>query len=214
MTNASAAGSTGPPDKKSLATRAALVELAAEMFAHNGYLETSIRDIAREGGFSTGAIYGHFRNKADLLVAAIAKRTAEELDGRLAQLGEDPDYEEVMQWLAHKKADRRALRALLVLGATAAQTDVETRDELRAQQLKHIGTWVDAYATHREEICLDPAIDTHTLVLHTWALELGLGVLEAMGIEPESTDQWAEVTRRTAEAVRRPSARRRRGRRT
>lgn len=214
MTNASAAGSSGPPDKKSVATRAALVELAAEMFARNGYIETSIRDIARHGGVSTGAIYGHFRNKADLLVAAIAKRTAEELDDRWAQLGEDPDYEDVIQLLAHEKAERRALRALLVLGAAAAQTDVETRDELRAQQLEYIGSWVDAYAAHQQEICLDPAIDTHTLVLHTWALELGLGVLEAIGIEPDSTDQWAEITRRTAEAVRRPSARRRRMRRT
>ena len=64
---------------KAVATRAALVELAAEMFANRGYLQTSIRDIAREASLTTGAIYGHFRNKAELLAEAISSRTETDL---------------------------------------------------------------------------------------------------------------------------------------
>ena len=60
---------------KAIATRAALVELAARLFATRGYLQTSIRDIARDANLTTGAIYGHFRNKADLLAEAISSRT-------------------------------------------------------------------------------------------------------------------------------------------
>src|SRR4051794_33672175 len=76
---------------RSQATRAALVELAAELFAEQGYIQTSIRDIARRASMTSGAIYGQFRNKADLLVEAISTRTAQELEGR-AQLGTDPDH--------------------------------------------------------------------------------------------------------------------------
>src|ERR1051326_8237526 len=78
--------------EKALATRAALIELAAELFAEMGYVQTSIRDIAR-GELTSGAIYGHFRNKADLLAEAISKRTAEELEAQssVLLLGE-PDY--------------------------------------------------------------------------------------------------------------------------
>ena len=62
------------------ATRAALVELASELFAEQGYIQTSIRDIARRAGVTSGALYGHFRNKADLLAEAINGRIADELE--------------------------------------------------------------------------------------------------------------------------------------
>ena len=53
------------------ATRSAIVQLAGELFAERGYIETSIRDISRHASVTTGAIYGHFRGKAELLAEAI-----------------------------------------------------------------------------------------------------------------------------------------------
>ena len=72
------------------ATRAALVELAAELFAERGYVQTSIRDITRRGEVTSGAIYGHFRNKADLLAEAIRVRTEEELESQSADRARKP----------------------------------------------------------------------------------------------------------------------------
>ena len=54
------------------ATRAALVELAGHLFAERGYIQTSVRDIARQARCTSGAIYGHFRNKADLLAEVVS----------------------------------------------------------------------------------------------------------------------------------------------
>src|ERR1700679_1029734 len=71
---------SGRGTEKARATRIALIELAADLFSERGYIDTSIRDIARCAGVTTGAIYGHFRNKADLLAEAINTRTAEELE--------------------------------------------------------------------------------------------------------------------------------------
>ena len=42
---------------RSEATRSALIDLAVELFSTRGYAETSMRDIAREGPVSMGAIY-------------------------------------------------------------------------------------------------------------------------------------------------------------
>src|SRR5437660_12748899 len=56
---------------KALATRARLVELAGEVFATEGYAAASVRDIARRSGLSSGAIYGTFKGKAELLAAAV-----------------------------------------------------------------------------------------------------------------------------------------------
>src|SRR5947209_2741738 len=61
------------------ATRAALLDVATELFSTRGYVETSMRDIAREGPVSMGAIYLHFKNKADLLVEALERKIDEDL---------------------------------------------------------------------------------------------------------------------------------------
>ena len=64
---------TAPLTQKARTTRAALVRSAYDAFIEQGYGAVSVRDLARRTEVTSGAIYGHFRNKADLLVAAIAE---------------------------------------------------------------------------------------------------------------------------------------------
>jgi AcrR family transcriptional regulator len=45
------------------------------VFARKGYAGTKIQDIVREAGLSTGAIYGRFGSKNDLLREAVVRRT-------------------------------------------------------------------------------------------------------------------------------------------
>ena len=190
--------------EKALATRAALVELAADLFAEQGYVQTSIRDIARRGSLTSGAIYGHFRNKADLLVEAINNRTAEELESQAIGLGPDPDYIETLTRLAKDYPKRRRLRALIVQGAAAAQTDEETRERLREEQLGHIDAWIAGYEANRERQGIHESVDLQAAVLDTWAVELGLGVLEGVGIEPRSKRGWADAHNRFARSLQLP----------
>ena len=69
------------------------MELAGELLAERGYMQTSIRDIARHASVTSGAIYGHFRNKAELLAEVINTRTAVELEAETMGRGE-VDYVE------------------------------------------------------------------------------------------------------------------------
>jgi hypothetical protein len=119
-------------------------------------------------------------------------------------LGDDVDHVETLTRLARQIPKRRRLRALIVQGAAAAQTDEETRRSLRDEQLSHIGAWVAGYETNRERLGIDPSVDIETAVLYTWATELGLGVLEGMGIEPRSAKAWSEVQNRVARSLRLP----------
>jgi AcrR family transcriptional regulator len=194
----------GRSAERALATRAALVELAAELFAEQGYLQTSIRDVARRGSLTTGAIYGHFRNKADLLVEAINARVSEELEAQSMGLGDDPDHIETLTRLAKDFPKRRRLRALIVQGAAAAHTDEETRRGLRDEQLSHINSWIEGYELNREKLGIDPAVDMQAAVVYTWAVEVGLGVLEAVGIEPKSRKGWADIHNRMARGLQLP----------
>jgi AcrR family transcriptional regulator len=59
-----------PPRKQMLAA-------AIDCFARHGYQGTSIDRIAREVGVTKGALYYHFRDKEDLLFAAVTERVGE-----------------------------------------------------------------------------------------------------------------------------------------
>lgn len=194
--------SRGRGAEKAKATRATLIEVAADLFAERGYVESSVRDIARRSELSAGAIYGHFRGKADLLAEAISVRTAAELEAQSLDVDGDADHVETLTRLARAYAERRRLRALIVQGAAAAQTDEETRDRLREEQVAHLDAWLEAYERERDRMEIHPSVDMQAALLYTWAAELGLGVLESLGIEPQSADGWADVQNRLARALR------------
>lgn len=48
-------------------TQKAIVTVAAELFAHNGFGATSLDDIAERLGATKGALYYHIKNKEDIL---------------------------------------------------------------------------------------------------------------------------------------------------
>ena len=189
------------PSPKAVATRTALVELAAQLFATRGYLQTSIRDIASEADLTTGAIYGHFRNKADLLAAAISARTRTDLETSWRVPRGPRRHVEVLRRLTFRYPERRELRALILQGAAAALTDDETRQRLRDEQRAHLQVWIDGYTANRAELEIDGSVDIGDAVLYTWAAEVGLGVLEALGIEPRTKKGWADMAARFARSL-------------
>ena len=60
-------------------TRQQILEVAAELFAEQGYAGTSVRDIAKELGIANPSIYYHFKSKADVLLELLTEplRTVE-----------------------------------------------------------------------------------------------------------------------------------------
>ena len=65
-------------------TRRKILEVALDVFAEKGYSRTSLREIARRAGFTRGAVYWHFKNKADVFMAL-----AEYVEGDSASVFED-----------------------------------------------------------------------------------------------------------------------------
>ncbi|MGB4778598.1 TetR/AcrR family transcriptional regulator [Microbacterium sp.] len=64
------------------ARREEIIDAAVRCVLRDGYRGVSIASVIQESGLSAGAIYGHFVNKQELLVA-VAERV---LDGRVADL--------------------------------------------------------------------------------------------------------------------------------
>lgn len=61
----------GPNKKRAEATRRELVASARDLFLHDGYAATSPNDIAVACGMTKGALYHHFRSKAEVLDAVV-----------------------------------------------------------------------------------------------------------------------------------------------
>ena len=186
-----------PPTAKARATRAALVRSAGELFAGSGYGAVSIRDVARGNDVTTGAIYGHFRNKADLLAAAIADRIETDLEEpHYGQIGL-PDY---LARQARAYRSRAGLRALLVEGAHAAHIDEDAQRTIGDVLEAKLAEWRAIYRTLQDDGAF-AGVDMDTLVTMLWAMEVGLGILEAADVDLPKPGAWSSTVRRLLEAI-------------
>lgn len=61
-------------DATKAARRAQIIEAAISCFLEKGYTNTSMSDIIKASGLSSGSIYSHFSGKEDILVSAINER--------------------------------------------------------------------------------------------------------------------------------------------
>ena len=58
--------------KRAVETREKLLKSALELYTEKGYHSTTVDEIAKNAGLSTGVAYRYFKNKKDLLLAAIS----------------------------------------------------------------------------------------------------------------------------------------------
>lgn len=70
------------------ATRDKIQAAAISLFTRKGFATTSVQDIARAAGISTGLMYRHYRTKEDLF-AAIVTMAADGLDAVIDTFGSD-----------------------------------------------------------------------------------------------------------------------------
>jgi AcrR family transcriptional regulator len=183
------------PSLKALATRQRLIEAAVRLFAENGYEQTSVRDLGHALGMTTGAIYRHFRNKAELLAAAVASAIGEQVERRpsLAALS---TYREGAADLMAGHPDQAALRALLLDSAAAAKADPAVRERLRDVQVERIAAWASVAWRDQQAGVLDAEVSAETLVKLLWALEFGLVIFDVFGMAPPDPQETGVVVSR------------------
>jgi AcrR family transcriptional regulator len=190
---------------KGEATRARLIELAADIFADEGYAAASIRDIAHRSGLSSGAIYGTFRGKADLLAEVVDAALASDVD-TLPTAVQQLTLPEIDAYQYEHAAERTRLRALLLEAAAAARADGDIRDRLRETMLPRIDMATEAHEEWRDRAGVDPSIDMRALVTLIWSADLGLSVLDALGVDLPDVGAWSDLMRRLLHSLEAPDA--------
>ncbi|PKO62122.1 MAG: TetR family transcriptional regulator [Betaproteobacteria bacterium HGW-Betaproteobacteria-18] len=171
-----------------LATRHQLLDAAERVFSDQGVSRTSLQDIAQAAGTTRGAIYWHFKNKADLFNAMMLRITLP-MEEALHLIGHDPAQDPLeelqralLDVLRKIATDERTRRVFEV-----ATLKVEYVDELLAVKQRQLQTQEavtqhiqsslrDAYARRARDLTVPLAIAAqglHALVvglIHTWLL--------------------------------------------
>jgi TetR/AcrR family acrAB operon transcriptional repressor len=160
---------------EALATRESLLDAAEHLFQARGVSRTSLNDIATEAGTTRGAIYWHFKDKADLFnammervtmplecsLASSAQATADPLHalrdamlGALRQTANDEQTRRVFEVATHKVEYVPEMQAV-------RDRHLRVRNECMTMTQEALGQ-----AVKRERIELAMPLSTAALGLH------------------------------------------------
>lgn len=191
--------------------RAQLLDAAVRVFARQGYSGAKILDIVREAGLSTGAVYGRFRSKEELLHEAVVAGTR-----HAAHAGPRvPDR--VADLIARGAAvhDRRlsndeAVRLEAYVAARREPAVAAALDEARAHWRRAVQPLVAA-ATADGTVAAD--LDPEAVLFFVRTLHLGLLLQRGAGAEAPDPARWEQLIARVVasfgDGAARPAADRR-----
>lgn len=95
-------------------TRQAVLESALDVFSDKGYAKATFDEIAARAGFTKGAVYWYFRNKADLVAALIIEYTHSKYEEIVSELPKGDTLDDLLeyfvQWAAAGAKDLRFSR--------------------------------------------------------------------------------------------------------
>jgi AcrR family transcriptional regulator len=167
-----------------------LLDAAAQVFASKGYYGTKILDIVKAAGLSSGAVYGRFASKDELLMEAILRRVemnpiARRFDGKTVAQGLVEasraegalDDVEAMQLEAYIAARRQP---------NIAEAITENRRRWRTTIVEPVIQRVIA------EGSASPDADFESILYFLETLQLGLLVQRGAGQAVPDNDAWEQ----------------------
>ena len=80
--------------------REAILRAATSVFAHNGYFNSKVADIARAAGVADGTVYLYFKSKEDILHSIFDRSVEEALDAARKQIESVSDPKEKLRQIA------------------------------------------------------------------------------------------------------------------
>lgn len=184
-------------------TRDRLLVAAAEVFAEKGYDRAGVQEIARRAGFTTGAIYGRFRGKADLLLAAIAAQSHDEFEELFAERRFEGQAADIIATLgSHLVTDEFDNgQALLLEAMVAARREPELASMLNELMQERCEEMTALIEEGKRAGSIDPALDSFSMVRFCHAVGLGFLLFGALGLERPEPGPWDTLIHRLLGAV-------------
>jgi AcrR family transcriptional regulator len=185
-----------------------VVEAAAAVFAEAGFDGARVSRIAEVAGLSSGAIYNHYRSKAELLAAAVEAYATQELNDVLAADGDPPAgiLDLITRQGVALQHKARPAAALLPEAILAAQRDPEVAALLGRDVAAREAFFSDLVRLAQSSG--EATDDVSAEVVARFCLMLGLGSLlvRAMDLPATDDDDWSSFITRLVDGFRRTEA--------
>ena len=144
------------------ARRAQIIEAAIDCFLERGYINTSMSDIIKASGLSSGSIYSHFSGKEDILIGAINERlnNVKELYAALPEGAGPQDILEVIytnQMVNENFSAMLRIRLESLHAPEIAKATADTIPLLQSIIIKALTPWAVKQLSVLHEINPDPA---------------------------------------------------------
>lgn len=169
-----------------------LLDAAIRVFARHGFAGTKIMDIVREAGLSTGAVYGRFASKEDLLREAVVSRTRVTFQ----QPGETGRVADLIARRATSTAgeltDDEAVRLEAYITARREPEIASALAEAQQQWRVALQPVIDAAIADGS---VGPDIDPDAVVYLVSTLRMGLLVQRAAGFPSPDDHAWDQLIR-------------------
>jgi len=183
--------------------RAKLIAAAGQVFAEKGYDGAGVAEIARRAGYTTGAIYGRFTGKAELLLAAIEARSNSELETLFNEHRFEGKVTDILTTVgAHLVTDEMGNESALLLEAfVAARRDPEVRHLLQRALEWRGDRLADLVAEAQATGAIDPALDAEAVVRFCHAVGFGFLLLRAAAIDLPAEGPWQDLIARLVDSL-------------
>lgn len=149
-------------DATKAARRAQIIEAAVSCFLEKGYTNTSMSDIIKASGLSSGSIYSHFSGKEDILVTAINERL-ENVKNLYAALPEGAGPQDILETIYTNQMVNENFSAMLrirlesIHAPEIARATADTIPILQDIIVKTLTPWAVEQLSVLHEINPDPA---------------------------------------------------------
>jgi len=192
-------------DERVVDVRQRLITAAAAVFSERGYEGTSVHEIARRAGLTTGAIYSQFSGKAELLVEAIDAAIPEEIERLLAGQVDDAPPDIIARLGSQLLDDELYSDDPLVLEAIVAGRREPAVGERVARRFEEEDSQLAKLVEEGKAAGLvGQDLDTHAVVAFCHAVGMGMQVTRVLGRPLPDPAAWDHLIARLVAAVTTP----------
>jgi AcrR family transcriptional regulator len=184
------------------ALRRRLLDAAIRVVAQKGYDGARIRDIVKEAGMSTGAVYGRWESKDDLVREALASRLLDAAGGA-------PDVDRVTDLIASRAMKTEGplteVEAAQLEIFVAARRDADVAEGLRQALAEYRAAVQPLVDTAVKDGTVGDAFDPEAVLFFVQTIALGLRVQRAAGVPAPDPAAWQALVRQIVESFAAPT---------
>jgi AcrR family transcriptional regulator len=166
------------------ARRNQILDAATEMFAEQGFHQSTTKDVARRAGIAEGTIYNYFESKDDLLIGMMTRLTElETLGDELTEALQGDVRDFFVAMFRHRIENLEQAQGILRAILPEVIANTELREHYYRQFVLRVARIIEQYVQARIEMGHIRPVDAALATRVVQSMFVGLFVMRVLGDE-------------------------------